>query len=136
MSYNSSSLLFYAVRGLRCVCSDAKNPDCVVFKRGTECGEGEQCAVVYDRYRNNPSDDPNPRQMCSGDLPPGACNGDLNNETLYIGCCNYSRCTESETFEPVYVARPTTVDLSITETTDAPTRPLAGGSNAGMCLCE
>ena len=100
------------MRGLRCVCSDAKNSDCVVFDRGTECGKGEQCAVVFDRYRNATYNDPNPRQMCSGNLPPGACNGDLNNETLYIDCCNYSRCTESERFEPVYLARPTIADLS------------------------
>ena len=128
-------LLKNAAGGLTCHCSDRTFPWCVIGERTRVCGEGELCALEFDRYRSETPGDPNPRQMCSGALPEGACSGALNSETRFIACCNYSRCNILEKFEPVYLAPTTTATPSFT-VIGTDTKSI-GNTGAGVygCLC-
>ena len=127
-------LSFYnAAGGLACHCSDKAIPWCVVGDRTRVCDEGELCALEYDRYRNETPGDPNPRQMCSGDLPEGACDGAVNSESLFIACCNYSQCNKREKLTAVYLAATTTATPLVT-VIGVDTKPV-GNTGAGVFGC-
>ena len=105
----------------------------MVGDRTRLCGEGELCALDFNRYRNETPGDPNPRQMCSGALPEGACDGAVNSESRFIACCNYSRCTMLETFEPVYLA-PTATTAPLVTVIGVDTKTV-GNTGAGVYGC-
>ena len=108
------------------MCPCTERIDCWVNDNSRECDEGELCAIQFDRHREGS------RAYCSGDLPVGACSGDLNSETRYIACCNQSLCTRAIT-EPIYMApaRPisTTESPLITESMNTITSSTDGNDN-------
>jgi hypothetical protein len=106
-----------------------------VIDRAKVCGEGELCALEFDRYRNGTFGDPNPRQMCSGALPDGACSGAVNSESRFIACCNYSQCTETKTFTPMYLSPTTTAEGTPLVTAKTGDGRSVGDTGAGVYEC-